>query len=123
MQPCARPTRLGHDACYASSMRFSPGRRSSNLEDRRAQGGGGGFGLFSLLPLFARFGIPGLLVFGGLLFFSGTSLFGGGSDLQQPPAARDGVSASQDPEAPLVDLVSFVLDDVQSTWSDEFAKQ
>ena len=81
----------------------------------------GGIGL--LFMLFSRFGLPGLLIGGALLYFSGSSLFSGGSsnavnDRQQSAAP----GTAQDPEAPMVDFVSFVLDDVQATWATAFAQ-
>ncbi len=104
-------------------MRWTPGHRSSNVEDRRAQSGGGGFGLFALLPLFARFGVPGLLVFGALMFFGGGSLFQGQPDpLQEDRGQPAALSADQDPEREMVSFVSFVLDDVQATWAERFSR-
>lgn len=90
-------------------MRWTPGGRSPNLEDRRSAGGGiGGRGL----------GIGGTVVVLALSLIFGRNLF---SDLgveptlgatAAPMSAAD--SAAQEEQ---VQFVSFVLDDVQSTWS------
>ena len=101
-------------------MRWTRGGRSANLEDRRGEEGGGGRG-------------PGLkLGLGGFLLLAVLSLVfkkdffalvdGGGGGL----APRADVSTGQglpkagaihDPrEEELVEFVSFVLDDAQSTW-------
>jgi uncharacterized protein len=90
-------------------MRWTPGGRSENLEDRR---GGGGFSI----------GRGGLGVGGGLvalllsLFFGEDflSMFrvieGGG----QPQVSSEPIQDSR--EEPMVQFVSFVLDDTQRTW-------
>ncbi|MCU0647966.1 MAG: zinc metallopeptidase [Gemmatimonadaceae bacterium] len=98
-------------------MRWTPGQRSDNLEDRRGAGGGrmGGRGL----------GLGGVVVLGVLSLVFGRNLFRDfGVDptaaLQAPSAA-----ASADPRAraardsveePMVRFVSFVLDSTQSYW-------
>src|SRR5262252_10084433 len=96
-------------------MRWENRGRSSNLEDRRGQSGGGfgggfGFGLGPRLPF--RLGLGGTiaLVVLGLVargLFSGS----GGS----------GSSSGEDEQ--LVDFVSFVFDDVQATWTSDFARR
>lgn len=89
-------------------MRWTPGGRSPNLEDRRSLGGGIGKGL----------GLGGTVVVLALSLIFGRDLF---SDLGVSPAvgaagapmsAAD--SAAQETE---VQFVSFVLDDVQGTWA------
>ncbi|HEY6090197.1 MAG TPA: neutral zinc metallopeptidase [Gemmatimonadaceae bacterium] len=91
-------------------MRWTPGGRSPNLEDRRS-GGGMGRGL----------GIGGTVVVLALSLIFGRNLF---TDLGVQPAvgaasapftAAD--SAAQEQE---VQFVSFVLDDVQNTWTKVF---
>jgi uncharacterized protein len=102
-------------------MRWTSGSRSRNLEDRRAQGGGmalGGGGVSLLLMLFRRFGFPGLIVGGiGLFLLTRTGMFGasGLSSSQQ--------GTSQAAEEPMVQFVSFVLDDSQNTWTGLFGQQ
>jgi predicted metalloprotease len=103
-------------------MRITRGYRSDNVEDRRAQGAsgggfGGGGGVNLLFMLFQRFGIPGVLIGGVLLYFSG-GLGGGSSGLTSPAASPESLAEEQ----PLVELVSFVFDDAQATWSELFAK-
>src|SRR5438045_2027056 len=88
-------------------MKWTPGGRSSNLEDRRSLGGGMGKGL----------GVGGTVVVLALSLLFGRNLF---SDLGVEPGVASGApmsaadSAAQEPE---VQFVSFVLDDVQNTWS------
>jgi uncharacterized protein len=102
-------------------MRWTSGSRSRNLEDRRAQGGGmalGGGGVSLLLMLFRRFGFPGLIVGGiGHFLLTRTGMFGasGLSSSQQ--------GTSQAAEEPMVQFVSFVLDDSQNTWTGLFGQQ
>jgi len=89
-------------------MKWTPGGRSSNLEDRRGLGGGMGRGL----------GIGGVVVVLALSLLTGRNLF---NDLGVSPA----VGATSAPMTPAdsaaeeeqVQFVSFVLDDVQSVWS------
>lgn len=101
-------------------MRWTPGGVSQDVEDRRDDSGGGGFGFggggggFGGLHL----GIGGTLVLLVLSFVFKTdlfSLFSGGG-----PVATRAVRTT-DPsrtagEQKEVEFVSFVLDDVQRTW-------
>jgi predicted metalloprotease len=88
-------------------MRWTPGGRSPNLEDRRSLGGGMGRGL----------GIGGTVVVLALSLLFGRNLF---TDLGVEP----GVGATGAPmsaadsaaEEEHVQFISFVLDDVQGTW-------
>ncbi|MDX2153944.1 MAG: neutral zinc metallopeptidase [Bryobacteraceae bacterium] len=98
-------------------MRWTPGGRSDNLEDRR--GGGGGF----RLPIGGRgagLGLGGLLLALVVSLLTGTdflSLIGmreGGAAVA-PAGTESPVRDSQ--EEPMVEFVSFVLDDAQSTWA------
>jgi Predicted metalloprotease len=87
-------------------MKWTPGGRSGNLEDRRS-GGGLGRGL----------GIGGTVVVLALSLLFGRNLFqdlgvSPGSAGTAPMTAED--SAREEPE---VLFVSSVLDDVQSTWA------
>lgn len=87
-------------------MKWTPGGRSGNLEDRRS-GGGLGRGL----------GIGGTVIVLALSLFTGRNLFqdlgvSPGVGAGSPMTAED--SAREEPE---VQFVSFVLDDVQNTWS------
>ena len=107
-----------------------PGRRSDNLEDRRSAGGGTGSGL--PIGLGAKAGLPGLLLLLVLAFF-GRGAFdsgGGGFDVNDPfnqfpqsvpgPSSAHPLPGAPDPDAKLVDFVSFVLDDVQNSWTAQF---
>jgi uncharacterized protein len=94
-------------------MRWEDRGQSSDIEDRRGQAGLGGGG-------FRRIGLGGFLLLAVLSivfkrnFF--TLLETGGSGVGAPPA-----SAPASPEEEkLVRFVSFVLDDVQDTWTREF---
>jgi len=88
-------------------MRWTPGGRSGNLEDRRS-GGGLGRGL----------GIGGTVIVLALSLITGRNLF---SDLGVEPgvgAAGAPMSAADSArEEPQVQFVSFVLDDAQNTWT------
>jgi predicted metalloprotease len=89
-------------------MRWTPGGRSPNLEDRRSMGGGMGKGL----------GIGGTVVVLALSLLFGRNLF---NDLGVEP----GVAATSAPMSPAdsaaeekeVQFISFILDDVQGTWA------
>jgi hypothetical protein len=94
-------------------MRWKPGGQSQDVEDRRSEsgGGGGGGGL--------KLGLGGALILLVLSLLTGRNLFtlvgdaGGGAPTQS--------SAASDPErdqreAPQVQFVSAMLDDMQATW-------
>lgn len=90
-------------------MRWTPGGRSPNLEDRRSMGGGMGRGL----------GIGGTVVVLALSLLFGRNLF---SDLGVEPGVGAGTgapmsAADSSAEEGQVQFVSFVLDDVQNTWA------
>jgi predicted metalloprotease len=89
-------------------MKWTPGGRSSNLEDRRSSGGGLGRGL----------GIGGTVVVLALSlifrhnFFNDLGVQSGAATSAAPLTAAD--SAAEETE---VQFISFVLDDVQNTWA------
>lgn len=92
-------------------MRWTPGGKSEDLEDRRGQGGGiGGM----------HIGIGGFLI---LLVLSIVfkrdffSLVGGGGGISPGTATSQPDPARDAREEPLVQFVSFVLDDNQKTWA------
>ena len=97
-------------------MKWTPGGESGDIEDRRDESGGGGGGFqFGGIHL----GIGGVIVLGILSLIFRTNLFtllstGAGTSttaVSQPDPARDAA------EKPLVQFVSFVLDDAQNTWT------
>jgi hypothetical protein len=97
-------------------MRWTPGVSSDDVEDRRDEtGGGGGFqvggihlGLGGVVILFIL-----SLVFKRdfLSLLSTGSVATPGTTVNQPDAARD------QQEQPLVQFVTFVLNDTQNTWA------
>lgn len=104
-------------------MRWTPGGTSDDVEDRRDEGGGGGGGGFGGMHI----GIGGVIVlfilslvfrqnFFALLGGGGASSGGAGA-VSQPDPARD------EAEKPLVQFVSFVLDDTQKTWEQVLPQQ
>ena len=101
-------------------MKWMPGGESGDIEDRRDEGGGGGFQFGG-----AHIGIGGAIALLILSFIFRTNLFtllGGGSldsgtAVGQPDPARDAA------EKPLVQFVSFVLDDAQNTWTQLLPQQ
>jgi len=103
-------------------VRWTPGGESSDIEDDRdSTGGGGGFNFGGI-----HLGIGGTIIVLILSFVFRTNLFallgGGGvadtgSGVSQPNPARD------EKEKPLVQFVSFVLDDVQNTWTQILPQQ
>jgi len=93
-------------------MRWTPGGVSEDIEDRRDEGGGGGFGGFGGRGL----GIGGILILGVLSLVFRRDLItpflgGDGTAVSAPNPAK---TAAEQPE---VEFVSFVLDDVQRTWT------
>ncbi|MGZ5331675.1 MAG: KPN_02809 family neutral zinc metallopeptidase [Solirubrobacterales bacterium] len=116
-------------------MKWRRGKRSADLEDRRA-GGGGGFGGMPIpLPTGKASG-GGLGLIAIVLLFllirgcGGGEGGGGGFDIPglptgtgQVPAQDTGtpIPEGSDPEAKQVAFVSFVLDDAQGFWAKQFA--
>ena len=90
-------------------MRWTPGRMSENVEDRRGSvvRRGAGIGLGGLLILFV------LSLLTGRNFMSLANLGGGGQVAIQQ---QSGPVASSPEEDKLALFVSFVLDDAQATW-------
>jgi predicted metalloprotease len=103
-------------------MRWTPEEQSPDLEDQRGSsgGGGGGFGLPHL-------GIGGFVVVlllslvfhrNFFSFFSG----GGGTPAGAPVASTSGPVSESKEEHDQREFTNFVLNHVQQTWADIFAK-
>src|SRR5690349_18534744 len=98
-------------------MRWTPGGRSPDLEDRRGQSAGfGGFGggMGRAVPL----GIGGVVVLFVLSLLTGQdflSLLSGGDATVDQPGASAPVQTSP-AEEEMVQKVSWILDDSQATW-------
>jgi predicted metalloprotease len=111
---------------YVPPMRWTRGYSSDEVEDRRgdapASAGLGGSPIGILFWLFSRFGLPGLLV-GGVVLFLASNLTGGGAPAPAPARGPTTGSAAGDPEREAVEFVSFVFDDVQKSWADRFAQK
>ena len=113
-------------------MKWRPGGRSPDLEDRRASGGGFGGGGGLPIPM-GRVGGGGIgtiivLVIVYLVFVKGGG-GGGGFDVPAPGSAfpqvpQSGTGGASVPGSPNeekeVGFVSFVLDDAQGFWKQEF---
>ena len=113
-------------------MQWTPGGESQDIEDRRGEsggGGGGGFGFgggggFGGVHL----GIGGTLLLIVLSLIFRTNLFnfmgGGGGGVATRPAVHGPANVNESPaETREVQLVSFVLDDVQHTWEKVLPQQ
>jgi predicted metalloprotease len=95
-------------------MRWTPGGRSRNLDDLRGQTGGGrmigGRGM----------GIGGAVIALILSLVFGVNIFdgsGGGGPVQTSPGSVDQPVASTPKEEERMQFMSFILDDVQQTWT------
>jgi uncharacterized protein len=105
-------------------MRWTPGGESQDIEDRRDEGGGGGGGFqFGGMHL----GIGGALILLVLSLVFKQNFFallgGGGGGSPNAPVARQPNPARNQQEQPLVQFVSFVLDDTQKTWEQILPQQ
>jgi predicted metalloprotease len=106
-------------------MRWDSSHESRDVIDRRgeqgpSQAGGGIGGLLFLVPWLMRSRLGRLVLVGAVIFFVGRALVGGGASqhLNGQTSAQTGAQ----PETPEVHFVSFVLDDVQSSWGDQFQR-
>jgi predicted metalloprotease len=102
-------------------MKWTPGGESGDIEDRRDEGGGGGG--FQIGGM--HIGIGGAIVLAILSFVFKTNLFSligvgtnvPGTAVSQPDPARDAA------EKPMVQFISFVLDDTQNNWTQILPQQ
>ena len=88
-------------------MRWNPGNRSPNIEDRRGMSVGRGVGIGGTLIALVL-----SLIFGTDIFTPATE-----SNGDVNPAANGAPVQSSPQEEKVVDFVSFVLDSAQSTWA------
>jgi hypothetical protein len=105
-------------------MKWTPGGESQDIEDRRDEDGGGGGGFqFGGMHL----GIGGALILLVLSLVFKQNFFallgGGGGSSPNAPVARRANPARDQQEQPLVQFVSFVLDDTQKTWEQVLPEQ
>jgi len=105
-------------------MRWTPGGRSDDIEDDRdssgGDGGGGGFNFGGI-----HMGIGGFLILLILSFvFKRNFLSLAGIGTATPPTQVSRPDTARDQrEEPLVQFISFVLDDTQKTWSQILSQQ
>ena len=108
-------------------MDWTPGQMSNDIEDRRDEGGGGfGFGG-------GGFGGGGLGIIGFLILlvlslvtghnFIGAFLHGGSGQPQVVEQQQRPTGAAREGEDRDAHLISFVLDDVQKTWTGIFQQR
>jgi uncharacterized protein len=99
-------------------MKWTPGGESQDIEDRRDESGGDGGGGFQFGGM--HIGIGGAIILLILSFVFKQNFFamlGGGSRGPAPAAVSRPNPARDAAEKPLVQFVSFVLDDTQKTWA------
>jgi predicted metalloprotease len=115
-------------------MKWKPGKRSADIEDRRGSTGGGLGGLGGGRIPMGRMGGGGIvgLILLALVYFlvqGGGGGGGGGFNVPDPSSAfpqvpQSGTGGSSVPGSPSeekeVDFVSFVLDDAQNFWTEQF---
>jgi predicted metalloprotease len=105
-------------------MRWTPGGESQDVEDRRDDSGGvrGGFQFGGM-----HIGIGGAILFLILSYVFKTTFFallsGGGSASPGTVAVRKADPVRDAAEKPLVQFVSFVLDNTQKTWTELLPQQ
>ena len=101
-------------------MKWTPEGESQDIEDRRDESGSGGGG-FQFGGMHIGLGGALILLVLSLLFKQNFfALIGGGG---ATPVATRPNPAKTEAERPLVQFVSFVLDDTQKTWEQIFSRQ
>jgi predicted metalloprotease len=107
-------------------MRWDSSHESRDVIDRRGEGGpsqaGGGMGgLLFLVPWLMRSRLGRLVLVGAAIFAVVRAVTGGGVHSQRVNGSTSQQTGAQG-ETPEVHFLSFVLDDVQTSWSDEFVR-
>ena len=118
-------------------MRWKTGRRSSNVEDRRGQGGGGVGGFGFPMPRLPRAGLPGgmrvgmprgargggigclgiiLLIVVFMVLFKLGPFGPSGTEVSSVPSSTSLGPGGSAPQDELADFVSVVLADTEDTW-------
>src|SRR5438105_14652804 len=105
-------------------MKWTPGGTSGDIEDRRDEDSGGGGFQFGGMHL----GIGGALILLVLSLVFHQNFFallngGGGGGTSGAPSANHPNRARDQQEQPLVQFISFVLDDTQKTWEQILPEQ
>jgi uncharacterized protein len=103
-------------------MRWTPGGRSDDIEDDRDQSGGGGGGFnFGGIHI-GIVGFLALLVLSLVFKRNFLSLAGLGGESSPTPISQPDTARDQR-EEPLLQFLSFVLDDAQKTWTQILSQQ
>jgi predicted metalloprotease len=106
-------------------MRWTPGGESQDIEDRRDEDSGEGGGGFQFGGMHIGIGGAVVLLILSLVFKQNFfALLGGGSVNTRPAATTSRPNPARNAaEQPLVQFVSFVLDDTQNTWTQILPQQ
>jgi uncharacterized protein len=102
-------------------MKWTPGGTSPDIEDRRSEGrGGSGFGFGGM-----HIGLGGALILLVLSIVFKQNFFAllGGSGGPASPAVSQPDTARDQQEQPMVQFISFVLDDTQKNWDQILPQQ
>ena len=104
-------------------MRWTPGGSSDDIEDRRDESGGGGSG-FGFGGMHIGLGGLVLLFVLSLIFKQNFfALLGGGGGNPTPATVSRPNPTLDEKEKPLVQFVTFVLNDTQKTWDEALPQQ
>ena len=104
-------------------MRWTPGGVSGDIEDRRDDSGGGGFGFGGGGFGGIHIGIGGFIILLILSFVFKRNFFAVLSGGAPPAAVSRSDPARNAKEEPTVEFISFVLDDTQKTWAQILSSQ